>query len=172
MTGRDDLEDEIAILHRDATRAANRLEIVHEKRLKCRRGCSACCVDDLTVFSIEADHIRHHHSALLSTGLPHAKGMCAFLDAEGGCQIYDERPYVCRTQGLPLRWLEQRGDHTVELRDICPLNDEDLALDSLEELPSEACWTIGPFEDRLAALQLFSTGGAERTLLRDLFLTK
>jgi hypothetical protein len=166
------MEEKVALLHGDTTRAANRLEIVHEKRLKCRLGCSSCCVDDLTVFPVEADHIRRHHSVLLTTGTPHAKGMCAFLDAEGGCRIYNERPYVCRTQGLPLRWLEQRADLTVELRDICPLNDENVDLDSIEGLPIEECWTIGPFEDRLAALQLVSTGGAERTSLRDLFVTK
>lgn len=172
MTAADDLEVKVALLHGDTNRAAKPLEIVHQKRLKCRLGCSSCCVDDLTIFSIEADHIRRHHGTLLSIGIPHAIGMCAFLDADGACRIYDERPYVCRTQGLPLRWLEQRADQTVELRDICPLNDENDALDPIEALPIEECWTIGPFEDRLAALQLFSTGGAERTALRDLFVTK
>ena len=172
MTAMNDQQDNVARFHGDTTRAAKRLEIVHEKRLKCRLGCRSCCVDDLTVFAVEADHIRHHHDALLRTGVPHAKGMCAFLDAEGGCRIYDQRPYVCRTQGLPLRWLEQRADQTVELRDICPLNDENVVLDPLEALPIEACWTIGPFEDRLAALQLVSSGGAERMSLRDLFVTK
>ncbi len=98
--------------------------------------------------------------------------MCAFLDAEGGCRIYAERPYVCRTQGLPLRWLEPQGDLTVELRDICPLNDQDLELDPIESLNAEVCWTIGPFEDRLAALQVSSPGSAQRTFLRDLFVTK
>jgi hypothetical protein len=167
-----DLEKEITVLQRDTSRAANRLEIVHEKRLKCRRGCSSCCVDDLKVFPIEADHIKVHHAALLSAGIPHSKGMCAFLDAEGGCRIYEERPYVCRTQGLPLRWLEARADLTVELRDICPLNDQDLELEPIESLSAEECWTIGPFEDRLAALQLSSSGTGERTALRDLFATK
>jgi hypothetical protein len=166
------LETEIALLQRDASHAANQLEILHKERLHCRLGCASCCVDDLKVFPIEADHIRLHHAALLAKGVPHAAGMCAFLDPEDGCRIYDERPYVCRTQGLPLRWFETREDLTVELRDICSLNDQDQDLDALESLPSEECWTIGPFEDRLAALQIASAGSATRIALRDLFVTK
>lgn len=165
-------DSRVALLQREVTRAARRLELLHEDRLHCRQGCSSCCVDDLTVFDVEADRIRLHHELLLATGIPHVRGMCAFLDAEGGCRIYEERPYVCRTQGLPLRWLEARADLTVELRDICPLNDANPTLQSLEALGADACWTIGPFEDRLAALQFSETGSSHRTPLRDLFVTK
>ena len=87
--------------------------------LRARRG------DQITVFEVEAEVIRRHHADLLAEGEPHAEGACAFLDGEGACRIYEHRPYVCRTQGLPLRWLEELDGETVELRDICPLNDED-----------------------------------------------
>ena len=157
-------------LHTGVSVAADALHVLHAARLKCRLGCSSCCVDDLQVFAIEADRIRACHPDLLAIGAPHAKGACAFLDDRGACRIYDERPYVCRTQGLPLRWLEENDDDsTVELRDICPLNDADPALDPLEALPAETCWTIGPIEEELAKMQLAIDAKAVRVALRDLF---
>lgn len=147
------------------------MHVLHGARLACRRGCSACCVDGLTVFEVEAEPIRRHHAALLATGLPHAEGACAFLDPEGGCRIYAQRPYVCRTQGLPLRWIEEQDGQPVELRDVCPLNE---AGPPIELLPADDCWTLGPVEERLARLQLAATASAapRRTSLRALFATK
>lgn len=129
-----------------------------------------CCVDELTVFEVEAQNIRQSHSNLLQTAVPHSPGACAFLDTDGACRIYEDRPYVCRTQGLPLRWLEEEasGDF-VELRDICPLNDEG-DVEPIEELPEDECWSIGPTEERLAKLQLqFGQGKLSRIPLRSLF---
>ncbi|MFH1568638.1 MAG: YkgJ family cysteine cluster protein, partial [Gemmatimonadota bacterium] len=95
------------------------------------------------------------------------EGACAFLDAEGACRIYPQRPYVCRTQGLPLRWLDEVDGATVELRDICPLNEEGVPI---EELDAAACWTIGPAEGALAEFQARADGGqGRRVALRGLF---
>jgi hypothetical protein len=145
------------------------LDRLHADRLVCRRGCAACCVDELTVFEVEAERIRERHGALLAGGTPHPAGACAFLDDEGACRIYEDRPYVCRTQGYPLRWLDDPEDSgpVIDRRDICPLNETD---EPITELPAEACWTLGPFEGRLATLQHASHGGAmRRVALRDLF---
>jgi Fe-S-cluster containining protein len=159
--------DSIAAVHADIDRATRRLHVLHAARLQCRRGCSSCCVDDLTVFDVEAAQVRRHHAELLASGVPHAAGACAFLDEEGACRIYAERPYVCRTQGLPLRWSEEGSDGAVELRDICPLNE---AGEPIAELPADACWTLGPVEERLARLELAQPApGSGRTRLRDLF---
>jgi hypothetical protein len=141
----------IVALHADIDRKTARLSVLHAARLQCREGCSSCCVDDLTVFDAEAERIRQSNTELLAAGVPHAVGGCAFLDDRGSCRIYEERPYVCRTQGLPLRWLEERDGVTAELRDICPLND---AGEPLEALDPEACWTLGPAEERLAGIEL------------------
>lgn len=135
-------------------------------RLTCRAGCAGCCVDELTVFEAEADVIRAHHGALLADGEPGPVGACAFLDGDLRCRIYDARPYVCRTQGLPLRWIEEDDEGPVELRDICP---ENLAGEPLEELPADALWTLGPFEERLLAHQTEAKGSQARVRLRDLF---
>ncbi|MBI3798314.1 MAG: YkgJ family cysteine cluster protein, partial [Deltaproteobacteria bacterium] len=102
---------------------------------------------------------------------PHTEGACAFLNEEGACRIYAHRPYVCRTQGLPLRWIEEREDGSVsEMRDICPLNERG---EPLENLAEEACWSIGPFEGRLARLQAAAGNGEmQRIALRDLFMRR
>ena len=145
-------------LHQEVDRRAAALAARHAAKMACARGCSGCCVDDLTVFDVEAERIRRGAAALLASGTPHPPGRCAFLGSEGECRIYALRPYVCRTQGLPLRWLDH--DAQVEYRDICELND--IPVETLD--PSE-CWTIGEVEERLAHMQ----GDGTRTALRSLF---
>ena len=64
------------------------------------------------------------------------------------------------TQGLPLRWLEDApSGATIEMRDICPLNE---AGEPLERLDADDCWTIGPTESTLVQIP-------RRIPLRDLF---
>jgi len=143
----------------------------HGPRLRCKSGCNACCSDGLSVFAIEAAVIERHHGALLASATPHVEGGCAFLDEAGACRIYEHRPYVCRTQGLPLRWLEHDEDGSpVEARDVCPLNVD--GGPALEELTADECWTLGPFEERLGARQATLDGAGdegERIALRSLF---
>lgn len=154
------MTDKLAALHARVDEAAAKLAAIHRDRLACRRGCIGCCVDELTVFEVEAERIRRAAPELLAHGTPHPPGRCAFLDAEGACRVYEVRPYVCRTQGLPLRWIDDELE--AELRDICELNDEGPAIETLLE---DACWTIGPVESELRALQ----GDGRRVALRDLF---
>lgn len=155
-------------LHEEVDEAVRPLEARLGGRLRCKQGCSGCCVDDLSVFEVEAERIRRAHGELLRTQAPHPEGACAFLDAEGGCRIYFDRPYVCRTQGLPLRWEEEEATGEVrELRDICALNEP--GEPPLVALPIRDCWTLGPFEGRLATLQVTLTGAPHRVQLRDLF---
>jgi uncharacterized protein len=159
--------DWVERLHGVVDELAIPLVKAHGPRLQCRSGCTDCCTDGLSVFAVEAAVIARHRSELLASGEPHPEGACAFLDESGACRIYEHRPYVCRTQGLPLRWLEQDDEGPAEVRDICPLNVEGPAL---EELDAEDCWTVGPFEARLAERQSAIDGGkGERIALRSLF---
>jgi Fe-S-cluster containining protein len=151
-------------LHAEVDALSADLERAHAERLHCARGCASCCIDDLTVLPIEAARIRSAHAQLLATGDPHPAGACAFLDADRACRIYDDRPYVCRTQGLPLRWLEEdEHEEIVEQRDICELN---LAGPKLEDMAEDAFWLIGPFEQRLLDAD---DSDEERVALRSLF---
>ena len=160
-------------LHSEVDRLAGEVAAQHGDRLKCMRGCSHCCVDGITVFDVEAERIRRAHPELLASGVAGLAGACAFLDGDGACRIYEDRPYVCRTQGLPLRWLEELDSgETVERRDICPLNEP--GEPKLEELTVNDCWPIGPVEEQLARVQAMLQGAGPsdeltRVPLRDLF---
>jgi 16S rRNA (cytosine967-C5)-methyltransferase len=159
--------EELALFRAEVDARAAQLAAHHAGRLQCRRGCAGCCLDELSVFEVEAELLRREHAELLADGTAHGSGACAFLDGEGACRVYADRPYVCRTQGLPLSVLEQRGGETVELRDVCPLNERGAPL---EQLAPEELWRIGPFEERLRAIQQrFSGGTLERVSLRSLF---
>jgi hypothetical protein len=163
-----DLLEELRRFHDEVDAAVVEVASPHGERLRCKRGCAECCIDGLTVFEIEAERIRAEHPELLAQGTPHPSGSCAFLDGEGACRIYASRPYVCRTQGLPLRWLDEDPDsgETVEYRDICVLNEE--GGDPLPILDQSVCWTIGPSEDRLREIQE-KAGTLRRVALRTLF---
>lgn len=142
----------------------------HGSRLKCKVGCFSCCVDNITVFEVEAEHIKKHNNDLINNDKPYPEGYCAFLNDKGECRIYEHRPYVCRTQGLPIRWIEEINEEELyEMRDICPLNEEG---EPIVNIKAEDCWTIGPFEEKLAIIQKnFSDKpmGLNRIHLRQLF---
>ncbi len=153
-------------LHAAVDRRAKALATRHRGRLRCGVGCASCCEDDLTVFEVEAVRIRAEFPNVLRE-TPHAEGACAFLDERGACRIYTARPFVCRTQGLPFRWIgETDAGELVEFRDICPLNETD---EPIEEIASDDCFTLGETEERLRKLQMASSGDLARVRLRDLF---
>lgn len=165
---RGDAISAIRALHARVDDRADALAALHADRLQCRRGCCGCCIDDLAVLPIEAQRIRASHAPLLRSAAPHPRGACAFLGSDGECRIYADRPYVCRTQGLPQRWLSERSDgEIVEGRDICPLNADGPPLAALED---GDCWLIGPVELELANLQAeLGDPDAARIPLRSLF---
>lgn len=168
LRSRPDILSALDELYREVDEAALGLRSTHAGRIRCVKGCAECCMDGITVFEVEAGFIMRHAGSVIETAEPHPEGACAFLDGQGACRIYPYRPYVCRTQGLPLRWIDKTGDSTfVEMRDICPLNE---AGTPVETLPGDQCWPIGPFEAKLAALQaLASRGVPARVSLRSLF---
>jgi uncharacterized protein len=159
---------ELRALHQDVDVAVGALTARHGAELACRRGCGGCCLDELTVFRVEAERLREDFAELLASGVAFeartpgprlplvdvpAPG-CAFLGDEGECRVYEARPYVCRTQGLPLRWFEEdERDEIVEQRDACPLNFVATPVESLDE---EACFLVGPFDPSLERVSLRS----------------
>lgn len=162
-----EVDESIEHLHADVDREVAEISGRLGERITCRLGCSDCCVDGLTVFEVEADRIRRDTGRRLSGAEPHAEGACAFLDDAGACRIYESRPYVCRTQGLPLRWLDEQDGEVVEYRDICPLNDHGGPVEAIA--PSD-CWSIGPAEMRLVRIQRTYVGDrVDRVALRSLF---
>lgn len=91
--------------------------------IQCRPGCDGCCTP-LSILPIEAAAMREGITAL--EALPDAAGRCLMLTAEGLCAVYEYRPLICRTHGLPIAGVEIAGGV-----DCCPLNFRNHALNRL-----------------------------------------
>jgi len=98
--------------------------------MQCREGFDRCCHVRLSVFSLEAERIAAALAHLSSTDPelraavrrqaddPAATDRCAML-VRGRCAIYDERPLICRSHGVPVR-VEAPGEPPSQT--CCPLN--------------------------------------------------
>jgi len=106
MAGLDALE----ALYREVDGRSAQLSEWHAERLQCRLGCTACCVDDIKIFDLEAANIRRHHDSLLEAESPHAPGACAFLDEAGACRTHSAPTSVAR-KGCPcVGWMKDRTE--------------------------------------------------------------
>ncbi|HAQ60663.1 TPA: hypothetical protein DCR49_01465 [Candidatus Delongbacteria bacterium] len=94
------------------------LEQIHSKYLVCKKKCSSCCMDT-TVLPIEFFSIL---SAVKSKNIniSVSKESCSLLK-KSLCQIYEIRPLICRTHGLPLAY-GQDDDPLSKSVSFCELN--------------------------------------------------
>ena len=109
----------------------------HRADVQCARGCSSCCVAGLSVCGVEASRVRRALTELGSSvrrkvraqAADATREQCVFL-VDDACAVYDARPMVCRTQGLPLAYdegtipAERLSARAADGRDLtwCPLN--------------------------------------------------
>jgi Fe-S-cluster containining protein len=122
-----------------------KLSARYAEHLVCQAGCSGCCHHHLSIFAVEAEAVReailllpenvraiierqaHEVIEREAKGEPVA---CPLL-VENRCSIYEARPLICRTQGLPLLLEAEDGGQEV---DFCPLNfTAPKAIDDLDE---------------------------------------
>lgn len=85
--------------------------------LKCKAGCDSCCIR-FSVLPLEAALVAEARRSLAITKETGSK-MCSLL-AEGCCLVYQARPIICRTQGLPLGYVDELTG-TIEVS-ACHLN--------------------------------------------------
>ena len=95
------------------------------EQITCSAGCSSCCTA-ITVFSVEAAAMREALANLPDTTAEeirrhvseHADDERCPLLLHHRCLLYDARPIICRTHGLPIVYTtdDQRNS------DCCPLN--------------------------------------------------
>ncbi len=136
------------------------------QQIGCSSGCCSCCVDELTVWEPEAARISAHVAKAQLNIDVGPEGGCAFL-LNGRCQVYEARPYVCRSQGAVLRYWDDEG----EVRQTCT---EHLREVDLATLPAAALFDLGVAEQELASIasaHLGEKGGRGlpgRVFLRDL----
>lgn len=129
------LENYLALLERvDALCAGTAAKFPSE--ISCHAGCDACC-RHLSVFAVEAAALREalgrlsgEDAARVREGAANTapEDPCPLLQ-DGLCRLYEARPIICRTHGLPLL-LQRDGENCI---DFCPEN-----FQSLPSIPGSA----------------------------------
>jgi len=94
-----------------------RLTEAHNENLNCAPGCHKCCMD-FRVFPVEFFSIlKENENKKVNIRNVAKEGECMFL-IDGMCSIYESRPIICRTHGLPILSM---GEDDWELS-YCELN--------------------------------------------------
>jgi hypothetical protein len=89
----------------------DRVEGRHGRDMQCNSGCSDCCAVRLTITAVEAQAIRdfvagwssNRRATLAANVAAAGPDHCAALDQSGRCLVYEARPLVCRSHGVPIR---------------------------------------------------------------------
>jgi Fe-S-cluster containining protein len=121
--------------------------------ITCHAGCDDCCRRRFSVTPLEAEVIAEalaslpaaQRAALAARATGGDPSVCPALEEGGRCAIYDVRPAICRTHGLPIRFRAPDGSGTPEsaprpsrrslpVVDACPKN---FAGRDLNALPAE-----------------------------------
>lgn len=104
-------------LRSDLDILCERLTEAHDEHLKCAPGCHKCCMD-FSIFPVEFFSIlKENENKKVKISNIAAEGECLFL-IDGLCSIYESRPIICRTHGLPILSM---GEDDWELS-YCELN--------------------------------------------------
>ncbi len=109
------LEDYRTLLA-DVEEEALRLTEIYRDHMKCRKGCSECCMD-LTLLPLEWYALK----VIIQEKKPvlHPKEgteRCLLLEHDH-CLLYPYRPMICRTHGLPLLYLtEEYNDAGIQIK--------------------------------------------------------
>jgi uncharacterized protein len=137
----------------------------------CRAGCDACC-RHLSIFAVEAAALNralHQAPGDLSARIRQRAAAAAPEDPcpllqDGLCLLYQARPIICRTHGLPLL-LHRDGKSEI---DFCPEN-----FRGLESIPGSAVLDLERLNATLAtinALFLRSCPGPQRLTIAQALL--
>lgn len=112
MKNTDDLILSYLELRAKVDKRGEELTTQHGKQLKCRKGCDSCC-ESINVFPIEfyaiQNALKEQKIALPKRKFNRFRKSCMFL-VDGACSIYQVRPFICRTQGLPLMYQNMNGE--------------------------------------------------------------
>ena len=134
MTTRDDLGATLVQLRRRVDAHFDAALARSPHAFRCGEGCDACCHVRIGVFAVEAAPIREALARLtredpaLRARLraqaddPAHQDRCALL-VDGRCAVYEARPLICRSHGLPILAAGPGPGPDAPLQlDHCPLN--------------------------------------------------
>jgi hypothetical protein len=92
----------------------------YKAHLMCRKGCDLCCRRKFSVSAVEAYNIAGTFRGLpksLQRAVRKQKESCAFL-VNGACSVYESRPIICRTYGLPSLHRNEKGEGAISWCDL------------------------------------------------------
>lgn len=97
-------------LRSEIDRLTDNLFVQHLQHIQCKKGCDLCCMD-YSIFPVEFFYIK---GKLESKGMPVLEKKtdatsCIFLKNHT-CLIYQHRPIICRTHGLPLLYMNNETE--------------------------------------------------------------
>ena len=139
----------------------DRVAARYPEALRCARGCSSCCHVHLSVVELEFGRLAAAVEALPSeqrraiadrTGDGQTDPRCLLLDSVGLCRVYDARPLICRTHGLPI----VVGGR----RDVCQLNFVDGP--TLEDIDASCVLDVDRLNAILGLIDRLTGGGQPR----------
>lgn len=96
----------------------DQLHYEHKEHTLCKKGCSDCCMN-FDILPIEFHSIISEIKSIENVRLNNSNEGCLFL-VNGQCTIYESRPSICRSHGLPILNMDEEGENW-ELS-FCPLN--------------------------------------------------
>lgn len=127
----------------EVDRATAQLSTRLQGFVRCAPGCSSCC-RSFSVFPLEAALIEDQAGKRQPQQPQQSHQSCPLL-IEQRCSVYAQRPLICRTQGLPIAYVDEISEQ-IEVS-ACRLNFSDEHPFELDDL-----FFIDPFNARLAAL--------------------
>lgn len=99
------------------------LHEVHSEHTQCKKGCSSCCMN-FCLLPVEFHFILEHlKDELVELNRSAENDQCVFL-VNNACSIYQYRPIICRSHGLPILFMDDEGENWN--LSFCPLNFDDL----------------------------------------------
>ena len=100
----------------------------YKPHLACRKGCDLCCQRKFSISGVEAYNVAalfRQLPAAVQRAVRKRKSSCTFL-VDGACTVYEARPVICRTYGLPSL---HRNEKTEAEISWCELNFTDVPAD-------------------------------------------
>jgi Fe-S-cluster containining protein len=142
------------------------------EQFACRPGCESCCHQRFSVFEVEAAPIREALAQLARTdpelrrrvrerGRDEQLRACALL-LDGRCTVYEQRPLICRSHGLPIAVRESDEPDSALRLDHCPLNFQKLGD---RDVPRASVLVLDAINQPLAVLAELTAPGQPRVEL-------
>ncbi|MDX8339718.1 YkgJ family cysteine cluster protein [Draconibacterium sp. IB214405] len=134
-------------LRNDIDTLSNKLEEQHKNHMMCKAGCDLCCMD-YSIFPVEFYSIvealkKGEKKPVINSN--NDESSCIFLNNHK-CEIYEERPIICRTHGLPLLFMNEENGWELS---ACELNFTEF---DMEEFSEENTFPQDKFNSKLFLL--------------------